>query len=170
VRKLYELAAQAVAGLAVRRLAATLVLSVAGAGALVTYEGSEPVVYRDPVGIPTVCVGHTATVTSADVGKNLAHLCEKLLRADTQAAQQAVRVTVKVRLTQAQYDALVSFAFNVGGAALHSSTLARKLNAGDCLGAAAEFPRWVLAKGQRLPGLVKRRADERKTFETGCSR
>jgi lysozyme len=126
-------------------------------------------VYLDPVGIPTVCVGHTATVTSADVGKDLSGLCSKLLASDTKAAQSAVRHDVTVRITQAQYDALVSFTFNVGAANLHSSTLLRKLNAGDCWGAAAEFPRWNRAKGRVLRGLTNRRAAEREMFETGCA-
>lgn len=128
-----------------------------------------PTVYLDPVGIPTVCVGHTGTVTHADVGKDLSHLCAQLLAEDTNEAQSSVRQAVTVKITQAQYDALVSFTFNVGGGALRSSTLLRKLNAGDCWGAAAEFDRWVNARGRKLPGLVKRRADERRQFETGCS-
>lgn len=163
-----ERAAQVAAGIGARRLAAGFALSVAGSVALVGYEGSVPVVYLDPVGIPTVCVGHTATVTRADVGKDFASLCAQLLASDTKAAQSAVQRAVTGQLTQAQYDALVSFTFNVGGGNLRSSTLLRKLNAGDCLGAGAEFPRWNKAKGRVLPGLVTRRADERRTFETGC--
>jgi lysozyme len=126
-------------------------------------------VYLDPVGIPTACVGHTKTVTRADVGKQLSEeVCLRMLDADTADAQAAVRRSVTVPITQEQYDALVSFAFNVGGGALHSSTLVRKLNAGECWGAGAEFPRWDKARGRVLPGLVKRRADERTLFETGC--
>jgi len=170
MRALYERATLAVAGWGVRRLAAGLVLSAAGTTALVTYEGSVPVVYLDPVGIPTVCEGHTKTVTKADVGKDLGHLCSKLLAEDSAEAQFAVRSHVIVPITQAQYDALVSFTFNVGARNLRTSTLLRKLNAGDCWGAGAEFPRWNLAKGQKLPGLVKRRAAERQMFETGCYR
>jgi lysozyme len=170
VKALYEKAALAVAGFGARRLAAALVLSAAGTTALVTYEGSVPVVYLDPVGIPTVCEGHTKTVTKADVGKNMGHLCEKLLADDSNDAQFAVRSSVLVPITQAQYDALVSFTFNVGAWNFQNSTLLRKLNAGDCWGTGAEFPRWNKAKGRVLPGLVKRRAAERQMFETGCPR
>jgi lysozyme len=168
VRALYESAAKLVAGTVVRRVAMTLTLSAAGATALVGYEGSEPVVYLDPVGIPTVCVGHTATVTRADVGKDMGALCGRLLASDSAVAQRDVRSAVMVKITQAQYDALVSFTFNVGGGNLRSSTLLRKLNAGDCWGAGAEFPRWNRAQGRVLPGLIKRRAAERQMFETGC--
>jgi lysozyme len=164
-----ERAAQAVAGIGARRLAAGLILSAAGATAIVSYEGVEPVAYLDPVGIPTVCSGHTETVTRADVGKNFAPLCAQLLARDSRTAQLAVQHAVTAPVTQEQYDALVSFTFNVGGSALRSSTLLRRLNAGDCLGAGAEFPRWNKAKGRVLPGLVKRRAAEREMFETGCT-
>jgi lysozyme len=161
-------AALAVASIGARRLAAGLVLSAAGTAALVSYEGSVPVVYLDAVGIPTVCEGHTKTVTRADVGKNFAPLCAQLLASDSADAQLAVRRAVTAQITQAQYDALVSYTFNVGGANLRSSTLLVKLNAGDCWGAGAEFPRWNKARGRVLPGLVKRRAAEREMFETGC--
>jgi lysozyme len=153
----------------VRRVAASLVLSAAGATALVSYEGQVNAVYLDPVGIPTACVGHTATVTHADVGKALSDdVCRQLLASDTRAAAETVRHGVQVQLTQAQFDALVSFVFNVGPTNFNSSTLLRKLNAGDCYGAGREFARWVYAKGKKLKGLVTRRAAERQMFETGC--
>lgn len=82
-----------------------------------------------------------------------------------------VAMASKVQLTQGQLDALVSFAFNAGVGALTASTLWRKLQAGDAAGAAAEFPKWVKATNpetrqkETLPGLVVRRAAERKLFE-----
>lgn len=162
--------ARAATSVAARRvLAGALTLSAIGIGGIVAHEGTRRTVYLDPVGIPTVCVGHTETVTRADVGKQVSdELCRTLLLRDTATAQAAVKATVKVPITQEQYDALVSFTFNVGSGNLRSSTLLRKLNAGDCWGAGREFSRWTRAKGQVLPGLVKRRADERKLFETGC--
>lgn len=152
-----------------RRVAATLVISAAGLAGITQYEGEVRKVYLDPVAIPTVCVGHTATVTRKDVGRTFTETqCAELLKADTAAAQAAVARLVKAPVTQAQYDALVSFTFNVGGGALASSTLLKKLNAGDCHGAAAQFDRWNKAKGQVLPGLTKRRAWERSIFEADC--
>jgi lysozyme len=64
-------------------------------------------------------------------------------------------------LAQPTYDAIVSFTFNVGEGNLRRSTLLRKLNAGDIVGACNELPRWNKAGGRVLPGLVKRRAEER---------
>jgi lysozyme len=152
-----------------RRVAATLVISAAGLAGITHYEGVERKVYLDPVAIPTVCVGHTATVTSKDVGRTFTEAqCAELLKSDTAVAQAAVARLVKVQITQPQYDALVSFTFNVGVSALGSSTLLRKLNAGDCYGAAAEFPRWNKAKGRVLNGLTARRAWERSIFEPDC--
>ena len=71
---------------------------------------------------------------------------------------------VKVPISQQMFDALVSFAYNVGAANMAASTLVRKLNAGDINGAAAEFDRWVFSGGARLAGLTKRRDAERALF------
>jgi lysozyme len=74
-------------------------------------------------------------------------------------------------LTQNQFDALLSFAFNVGIGKFENSTLFKKLKAGDIAGAAREFGRWIHGTDKRgnkieLPGLVTRRAEERKLFLT----
>ena len=66
---------------------------------------------------------------------------------------------------QAQFDALCSFTFNLGGGALSSSTLLRKLNERDYAGAAEEFPRWCHAGGREVPGLVRRRLAEQSLFK-----
>lgn len=153
------------------KAAMALTVSVAGVLGVQHYEGTVPRVYLDPVGIPTVCTGHTRTLTRADVGKQATpELCQWLLKQDLKEAERGVKKHVKVPVTQGQYDALVSFTFNVGTGALAESTLLRKLHAGDCMGAAAEFSRWVKAKGRVLNGLVARRAWERALFEAGCER
>jgi lysozyme len=170
MRALFKATTAAFAGALSRRVAvAVLAVSAAGTAGIVAHEGTVNRVYLDPINIPTVCVGHTKTVTRADLGKRFSDAtCERLLREDLKDAEIAVKRAVRVPITQAQYDALVSFTFNVGGGALSQSTLVRKLNAGDCWAAAREFDRWVNAGGKPLPGLVTRRADERATFETGC--
>jgi lysozyme len=152
-----------------RKMVGAFVLSVAALAGIKLHEGSVHQVYLDPVGIPTVCVGHTATVTKKDVGRVVSPaLCDVLLREDLRYAEAAVKRLVKVPVTQGQYDALVSFTFNVGEGNLATSSLLKFVNGGQCYRAASEFPKWVYAKGKRLPGLVKRRADERKVFEAGC--
>lgn len=146
--------------------ASAFVVSAGGLALITNHEGRALDTYLDPVGIPTNCVGHTRT---ARIGQTkTAHECEVLLREDTGIAGRAVARCTRVPVTQEQYDVLVSFVFNVGEGNYCGSTLARKLNAGDCWGAAREFSRWVYAKGRKLRGLVTRRAEERHLFETGC--
>lgn len=152
--------ARAVTGFAaaVLALAAPLVMYV---------EGYVPRTYEDPVGIPTVCYGHTG----ADVidGRTATREeCDALLHGDLAIALSAVKRCVAVRLEPHEAAALVSFTYNVGGKALCESTLARKANAGAkpaewC----AELDRWVYSKGVRLAGLAKRRALERALCEKG---
>jgi lysozyme len=76
---------------------------------------------------------------------------------------------VTAPLSDGQFAALASFAFNLGGGNLAKSTLLKKLNAGDYAGAAEEFGRWVKSGGQTLPGLVARRAAETALFKGGAA-
>ena len=141
-----------------------------GALFIIGHEGTEPRVYLDPVGIPTVCTGHTATVSKKDVGRTFSEeVCADLLQQDLRVSEAAVKRLVKQPITQAQYDALVSFTFNVGAGNLSRSTLLRRLNAGQCMAAAREFNRWVYAGGVKLAGLVRRRHEESILFATGCT-
>lgn len=120
--------------------------------------------YHDPVGLPTIGYGHLLSRDRwADLGRwpaITASRAETLLHGDLAASAAAVMRLVRVPLTEGQYGALVSFAFNVGAGLLAASTLLRKVNADDHDGAAAQFGRWVFAGGVKLPGLVRRRAAE----------
>lgn len=107
-------------------------------------------------GDPYWPMGQTQAISGAEA--------EQLFEADVGVAADGVRSMVNVPLTQGQFDALVSFAFNTGLGNLRSSTLLAKLNAGDYQGAAAEFSRWVYANGQIVAGLVTRRLAEAATF------
>jgi len=123
------------------------------------YEGYQPTAYRDPVGVPTICFGHTAT---ARMGQTLSQeRCTQLLQADLGHAFSAVDRRAQVDLPPPTRAALASFVYNVGEGAFARSTLLRKLNAGDLRGACHELSRWVYAGGRKLNGLVKRRATER---------
>ncbi|ORM60874.1 lysozyme [Pantoea brenneri] len=128
------------------------------------FEGLELKAYRDSVGILTIGYGHTHAVKAGDVITG--EQADAFLREDLQVAELTVNTNVKVKLTQGQFDALVSFVFNLGSGNFVKSTLIKKLNAGDYAGAADEFGRWVNAGGKKLPGLVKRRAAEREVFLT----
>jgi lysozyme len=90
---------------------------------------------------------------------------DALLMKDIARFQDGVNKLVTYKpLTQNQFDSLVDFAFNLGLGNLGSSTLLRKLNAGDVKGAADEFLRWNRAGGQVLAGLTRRRQAERDLF------
>jgi len=148
--------------------ATAFVISAAGLGLIGTHEGLRTNAYIDPVGIPTICYGTTANVK---MGQSATFdECNMMLNRDAGFAGKAVAKCTKVAITQNQYDSLVSFTYNIGGGAYCASTLVRKLNEGDCWGAGKQFDRWICAGGKcgKLPGLIKRRAEERKLFETGC--
>lgn len=153
-----------------REVVAVLALSLAGSTALIQHEGMRRQAYLDSVGIPTICVGSTTGVRLGMVATD--EECRKRLDRDTRTAHDGVARLVHVPVTQGQYDALLSFTFNVGVGNLSRSTLLRYLNASqtaqECRRVAQEFSRWVYAGGVRLRGLVARRAAERKEFEEGC--
>ena len=115
-----------------------------------------------PNDVWTIGYGHTHT---AKQGQKITEAqAEALLRKDITWAEEAVNKSVVVPLTQNQFDALVSFVFNVGAGAFGSSTLLRLLNSKDYEGAANQFLRWNKQKGVVLKGLTKRREEERKLF------
>lgn len=138
-------------------------ISNAGLDLIKQFEGLYLKAYRCPAGVPTIGYGHTAGVA---MGQTITQQqADDYLRRDVRQFERAVERLVSVPLTQGQFDALVSFAFNLGEGALAQSTLLRLLNAGDYAGAAAQFDRWNKAGGRVLPGLVRRRAAERALFE-----
>ncbi|MBK5413735.1 lysozyme [Pseudomonas sp. TH31] len=135
-------------------------------GALVTwFEGRSLVAYADPVGIPTICDGITLGVSLGNVATPAQ--CDKLLERELSIALAAVDRQVRVPLPETRRAALGSFVYNIGESQFARSTLLRKLNAGNALGACAELSRWIYAGGKRLAGLVKRRAAERELCEVG---
>jgi len=131
------------------------------------FEGRELRAYQDSVGVWTIGYGHTSAAGPPQVfaGQTITEQqAEEILKTDLALFEKGVRDLVKVAINGDQFAALVSFSFNVGLGALAGSTLLRKLNSGDYQGAANEFPRWVKAGGQTLPGLVRRRDAERALF------
>ncbi|MES2983892.1 MAG: lysozyme [Pseudomonadota bacterium] len=122
------------------------------------FEGFAAEPYRCPAGYWTIGYGHVLpSAVHAPVTRAMA---QALLQEDVAIAEAAVGRLVARRLTQGQRDALVSFTFNLGAAALQRSTLRRVINRGEDEAVAGEFMRWVWADGRKLPGLVRRRAAE----------
>lgn len=128
------------------------------------FEGFSPVVYNCPAGYPTIGYGHVLASGEYFPEPINEEEGEILLKQDVRFAEAAVLRLVPVPLTDGQFDALVSFTYNLGAGALQRSGLRRKLLRKDYELAGDEFPRWVLAGGRRLSGLVSRRAAERERF------
>lgn len=132
-------------------------LSDDGLKVLILREGKSNKAYLDTKGIPTIGVGHTGGVKMGDVISD--EEVENLLRKDCILCENTVNTYVKVLLTQAQFDALVSFIFNVGVNAFKKSTLLKVLNLGNYTEAAKQFDRWHIP-----PEIVGRRTSEKLQF------
>jgi GH24 family phage-related lysozyme (muramidase) len=126
------------------------------------FEGFSTIIYLCPAGYPTIGYGHL--ITEANKGQFLDGIDElealDLLKEDVQKAERAVLRLINVPLTDGQFDALVSFTFNLGGGALQRSTLRRKVNRQEHSAIPAEFMKWVWAGGRKQKGLVRRRKAE----------
>lgn len=132
------------------------------------WEGCVLKPYLDSVKIPTIGIGtikypNGTKVTMKDPPITMAQ-AEEYLMNHLVGNCLAVEAAVKVTLNDNEFGALVSFVYNLGIGALLSSTLLKKLNAGNHVGAAEEFLKWDHAGGKRLPGLTKRRQAERSLF------
>lgn len=133
-----------------------------GLSLIKSFEGLRLQAYQDAVSVWTIGYGTTRGVNAGmKISKEQA---ERMLLNDVQRFEPEVERLVTAPLSQNQWDALVSFTYNLGSANLESSTLLRKLNAGDYAGAAEQFPRWSKAGGKVLAGLTRRREAERALF------
>lgn len=130
---------------------------------IIKEEGEVLHAYRCQAGVWTIGVGHTGGVTP-DM-KITKEQSRELLKADLCRFEKAVNETIKHQLLQHQFDALVSFSFNVGTEAFRKSTLAKKINANAPWNEIrAEFLRWNKAGGRVLAGLTSRRKREAKLY------
>ena len=137
-------------------------ISDRGIALIKEFEGCRLTAYLCAAGIPTIGYGHTAGVvmgTSIDQAQ-----AEELLRKDLRKFEQGVLGCLSHPVTQSQFDALVSFAYNLGVGALKKSTLIKLLNAGQTQAAAGEFLKWNRAGGRVLNGLTRRRQREKELF------
>jgi len=150
-----------------------LKISSEGLRFLTTCEGYEPKVYKDSAGLPTIGVGHLLTKSELSSGKikigneiikyegGLTHeQIVNLLSQDLRPTMRAVNDYVKVELSQAQFDALCSFTFNVGINAFIGSTLLKELNKRHYDSVPVQMRRWNRAGGRVIRGLANRREKE----------
>ncbi|MGU9932433.1 lysozyme [Enterobacter asburiae] len=142
-------------------------ISDKGIALIKQFEGCKLTAYQDSVGVWTIGYGWTQPVDGKPIRAGMTvkqETAERLLKTGLVSYESDVSRLVKVDLTQGQFDALVSFTYNLGARSLSTSTLLRKLNASDYAGAADEFLRWNKAGGKVLNGLARRREAERALF------
>jgi len=168
-------------------------LSNQGIDFIVSLEGSVPTMYNDNAGNCTIGVGHlihrgkciyplvSTTNVASLTTEEMEYLAQEtsftnglsdgeiryLLIADATPCAQVVSDRVTVQLTQNQFDALVSFCFNVGGDHFANSTLIKRLNLGSYDQVTIELQKWVKSNGVVNPGLANRRRKEADLFDHG---
>lgn len=156
-----------------------LTTSPNGIKQLIQLEGLRTLTYTCSAGVLTIGVGHALTATERANGYILiggvpvyynngltVTQVEQLLAQDLKRFERTINRAVTVPLNQNQFDALVSFCFNIGSGAFLDSTLLRVLNRGDYAGVPAQMRRWVRAAGTVIPGLQARREKEIKLYLT----
>jgi lysozyme len=143
-------------------------ISLRGLSLIKKFEGLRLKPYLCAAGIPTIgygCIqypdGRKVTTKDPAITEQQA---TDYLEYEVNLKTQGVATCIKVPLNQNEIDALISLAYNIGNKALQNSTLLKMLNAGDKVGAAAQFLRWNKAGGKELPGLTKRRQQEKDLF------
>lgn len=137
--------------------------SKAGLDLIKQFEGCRLKAYKCPADVWTIGYGHTSAAGSPKVTSGMTITqaqANKILAQDLGQYENAINDSAKVDLTQDQFDALVSFVYNVGIGAFQKSTLLKKLNAGQYDAVPAELMKWTKAGGKELPGLVRRRRAE----------
>jgi lysozyme len=136
----------------------TLKTSAAGLALIADFEGCRLSAYQCSAGVWTNGIGHTAGVkpqTQISEHQAAVNLVEDVMR-----VEKGIARCMPVAMPQPVYDAVVSFAFNVGVTTACKSTLAFFINKGEWRKACEQLPRWVFVKGERVTGLERRRANE----------
>lgn len=132
------------------------------AGFISSFEGCKLTAYKCAAGVWTIGYGHTQGVREGDTCTQ--DLANSWLIDDIRETQLLLAHYVNVPVSEGEFIALVSLAFNVGVGALMKSKLLRKLNSGDRDGAAEEFLDFDLANGKKVAGLTRRRKAEHDLF------
>lgn len=138
----------------------SVALVLAGAGTVSYYEGVSNKAYIDPVGIWTICYGETKGVSKGDYKTD--EECLDSLAEELTEHHKKMVMYIKTPISQKEEAAYLSFTYNVGVGAFSKSTLLKKLNSGDRVGACNQLLRWDKAGGKKLKGLTLRRQSENK--------
>ncbi len=141
--------------------------SKVGIDLISSFEDTKLKAYDDSIGVWTIGIGTTVYPNGVKVKKGDVCTLEQAksyFANDLKRFEKTVNDSVKVDLTQNQFDALVSLTYNIGSTAFKNSTLLKKLNAKDFTGAADQFLVWNKGGGKIMKGLVRRREAERALF------
>lgn len=141
-----------------RAQVASLVLSAAAFVGILGWEKFRPTTYSDVGGVPTIGFGETKGVKPGDT-ISVDNAVARALDSANEVGE-AIKKCITVPVSQNEYDAFVSLAYNIGPGAFCNSTLVRLLNSGDYQGACAQILRWNRVNGTVVNGLVKRRQAE----------
>jgi lysozyme len=136
------------------------------------FEGFRTAAYRDPVGVWTIGYGHTSMAGEPAVAAGLVVTeaeASEILARDVALFAKGVRQLLRIDVTDGQFSALVSFAYNVGLGALKKSSVLTAVNARDFAAVPRRLQLWTKAGGHVLPGLVKRRAAEAALFTASAA-
>lgn len=137
--------------------------TINGINLIKKYEGLSLTPYLCPAGYATIGYGHRILNDEKFISIS-EEKAEKLLLEDLRSFENVILRLADYPLSDGQFDALVSFCYNLGEKTIQNSTLINKVNKKDYHGASLEFARWVYAGGVKLPGLVKRRHEESLLF------
>ena len=148
--------------LVVTLLVTNMIISKKGTDLIKDFEGFRTHAYQDAVGVWTIGYGHTKGVQPTDVIS--AAEGDKMLSTELEEYENWVTKLVDVPLDQHQFDALVSWTYNLGPTNLKSSTLLKVLNAGYYEQVPDQIRRWNKAGGKELEGLTRRRTAEAELF------
>jgi lysozyme len=136
------------------------------------FEGLRTGAYRDAAGVWTIGYGHTSMAGPPRVGRGMKITraeAASILARDVAGFAEGVASHVRVPISDSQFSALVSFAYNVGLENFRKSSVLRAVNDNDCCAVPRRLSLWVKAGGKVLPGLIKRRAAEGALFMQGTS-
>ena len=142
----------------------TCVTSPDGIATIQFFEGFNPYIYKDVAGFDTIGYGHLVLKNEVIAQPLLGQAAIDLLRYDLRRTERGLNTGLGLPLRQYRFDALSSFAFNVGVPACTGSTLFRFVNQGRFDAAAGQFPRWINAGGKPSKGLIVRRKAEQNLF------
>jgi lysozyme len=140
-------------------------LSDNGLNAIKQREGFSSARYEDPQGSGKYSIGYGHQIKANEILDNISeNVASQLLYQDTASAVDTVNSNISADLTQPQFDALVSFVFNVGAGAFIGGSVPEKINSGDLAGATNTMKLYIHAGGITAPALVARRAQEVRQF------